>query len=182
MADSTGRILIRREEIARRVREVGEQVTRDLGGAPEGDVVLLTILTGALVFTADLIRAMPIRMSIATLAISSYPGRATTSRGPSIEADVPGRLEGKHVLIVDDILDTGRTLALVRDRVLAQRPASLRIVVLLRKMRERDVPVEADYACFEIPDEFVVGCGLDYDGLHRNLPDIRVLEPEDRAS
>jgi hypoxanthine phosphoribosyltransferase len=182
MTDALGRVLIDRGRIAARVREVGETLSGELErervalGLPESDCVqLILVMTGALVFAADLIRAMPVRMQIRPVTISSYPGASMRSQGLNVLHDVPDDLAGRRVLIVDDILDSGRTLAEVRRRVEAQGPASVRVVVLLRKDKERDDPVEADAACFDIPDAFVIGCGLDYDGLYRNLPDVRVL-------
>jgi hypoxanthine phosphoribosyltransferase len=197
MIGDARRLLIPRAQIADRVRELGAQITADLEsiststgesvvrwdetGAPEpvdsgGEVVMIPILTGALVFTADLFRAIPLRMSVATVAVSSYPGDATQSLGATISSDVPRGLAGKHVIVVDDILDTGRTLAAIRDAILSQQPASLKICVLLRKERRRDADIDADYVGFDIPDTFVVGYGLDFDGLYRNLPDILSLE------
>ena len=176
------RVLITRDQIARRVEEMGRGIAADLlasgAGAPASSrVVLIPILTGSLVFVADLIRHMPVQMSIRPVTISSHPGTSTTSQGATIEG-LPTDLKGRHVLIVDDILDSGRTLGLLRRVIEAQRPASLRIAVLLDKYKPggRDEHVEVEYAGFEIADEFVVGYGLDYDGLWRNLPDIGVLE------
>ncbi len=197
MIGDARRLLVPRAQIAERVRELGAQITADLEalststgesvvrwdetGAPEpvdagGEVVMIPILTGALVFTADLIRNIPLRMSVATVAVSSYPGAATQSIGATISGDIPRGLSGKHVIVVDDILDTGRTLAAIRDAIMAQQPASLKICVLLRKERRRDADVDADYVGFDIPDVFVVGYGLDFDGLYRNLPEILSLE------
>lgn len=182
MSEPQGTVLIDKERIARRVREVGEALSAELEREraslrlPGDDCVqLILVMTGALVFAADLIRAMPVRMQIRPVTFSSYPGAATTSQGLNVVQDVPGDLRGKRVVIVDDILDSGRTLAEIRRRVAKQNPASTRVVVLLRKEKRRDDPVEADVACFDIPDAFVIGCGLDYDGLYRNVPDVRVL-------
>lgn len=197
MIGDAKRLLIPRAQIADRVREMGKEITADLealsaakgesvvrwdeSGAPEpvdpgAEVVMIPVLTGALVFTADLIRAIPLRMSIATVAVASYPGTATQSVGATIKGEIPRGLTGKHVIVVDDILDTGRTLAALRDAILEQSPASLKICVLLRKERRRDAEIDADYVGFDIPDTFVVGYGLDFDGLYRNLPEILSLE------
>ena len=174
MLPTPGRVLIDRERIAARVRELGAAVAADLAGSagPGGRVVLVPVLTGSIVFVADLIRQMPLKLSLGVVAVSSYPGAATRSQGGGIRGDVPTDLGGKHVLVVDDILDSGRTLGLTRRLIEAQRPASLRICVLLRKdcRRAEDVPV--DYAGFDIANVFVVGYGLDFDGFYRNLPDI----------
>lgn len=189
------RILIDADRIAARVRELGAQIASDLqseldrapggseagahgDGGEDGRIVLVPILTGAIVFVADLIRQMPLKMSLGVVAVSSYPGRSMASKGAAIRGELPRDLEGKHVVIVDDILDSGQTLALIRRLVAEQRPASVRVCVLLKKMVPRAEAVEADYVGFEIPDEFVVGYGLDYDGYYRNYPQIATLRPE----
>jgi len=180
---NVARTLIGRDEIAKRAAAMGAQITADLKRHSHGEehprVVLMPILTGALVFTADLIRHIPVQMSIRPVTISSYPGTATTSQGANIHGAVPTDLKGAHVLIVDDILDSGRTLGLLRRVIAAQRPASLQIAVLLNKNKPggRSEEVEVEYSGFEIEDEFVVGYGLDFDGYFRNLPDIGVLAP-----
>lgn len=180
------RVLIDRESIAARVRTLGAEVAADLQRAierhhddpEEAQVVLIPILTGALVFTADLIRQMPLMMSLRVVAVSSYPGKSMASKGAKIAGELPQNLAGKHVVIVDDILDTGQTLAVVKRLIQEQGPASVRICVLLRKPESaRREKIEADYAGFDIPDEFVVGYGLDYDGFYRNYPQIAVLRP-----
>lgn len=177
------RTLISRQQIAARIAVMGEQITADLRRRTAGEsnprVVLVPVLTGALVFTADLIRHIPVQMSIRPVTISSYPGAATTSQGANIHGAVPTDLAGAHVIVVDDILDSGRTLGLLRRVLQAQRPGSLQLAVLLRKNkpRGRDEHVEAEYIGFDIEDEFVIGYGLDYDGFFRNLPDIGVLAP-----
>jgi hypoxanthine phosphoribosyltransferase len=129
------------------------------------------------VFVSDLIRNVHVQMSIRPVTISSYPGKSTTSQGTTIQGGLPTDLDGAHVIIVDDILDSGRTLGLLKRVIAAQRPASLRVAVLLRKEKAagRDEHVDVDYVGFDIADEFVVGYGLDYDGYFRNLPDIGVL-------
>jgi len=178
------KVLIKKEHIAQTVRAVGEQIADDLGGLADvehTEVTLVPILTGSIIFLADLIRHLPLPMQIHVLSVSSYPGTATESQGVNIPAALdllPESLEGRHVLIVDDILDSGRTLSAVA-RLLEQRgPESVKTCVLLEKERERDEQIAADYACFRIPDEFVVGYGLDYNGYYRNLPEIAVLTPE----
>ena len=136
-------------------------------------------LTGALVLTADLIREMPMRLSLRVVAVSSYPGTSITSKGAKIEGELPKDLSGKHVLIIDDILDSGQTIGLVKELIERQKPASLRTCVLLRKpesVRARHVDVE--YVGFDIPNEFVVGYGLDFGGYYRNYPQIATLRPE----
>lgn len=179
------KILIGRDRIAERVGELGRQITMDyaperlatpVGGDPQ--IVLVPVLTGAMVFVADLIRHIPIKLSIRPVTISSYPGTATSTQGASIQGAVPTDLAGKHVLLVDDILDSGKTLGLLRRLIAAQNPASVRLAVLLRKDEasgRRLEHVDVEYVGFDIPDEFVVGYGLDFDGFYRNLPDIGVM-------
>jgi hypoxanthine phosphoribosyltransferase len=182
------RVLIDRGLIAARVSELGQQIAADYSpqtlraaGAPadtEPQLVLVPVLTGAIVFVADLIRSAPVKMSIRPVTISSYPGTATSTQGAAIQGAVPTDLKGKHVLLVDDILDSGKTLGLLKRLIEAQQPASLRVAVLLRKDEKsgrRQEHVDVDYVGFDIPDEFVVGYGLDYDGYYRNLPDIGIL-------
>jgi hypoxanthine phosphoribosyltransferase len=185
MVADVGRILIDRETIAQRVAELGKELARDLehqlgkdAGSP-GQVVFVPILTGALVFTADLIRELNLKLSLRVVAVSSYPGTSVESKGAKLAGELPRDLAGKHVVLVDDILDSGQTLGLIDELLQQQRPASVRICVLLKKPPEvRKREVHAHYVGFEIPSEFVVGYGLDYDGYYRNLPDIGVLKPE----
>ncbi|MFG0286128.1 MAG: hypoxanthine phosphoribosyltransferase [Phycisphaerales bacterium JB039] len=176
------RILLTADQLAGRVAELGEQIAGDLDSAGPGRIVLVPILTGSIVFAADLIRRMPLKLSLGVVAVSSYPGQTMTSKGAHLRGEIPQDLAGAHVLIVDDILDTGRTLALVRDIIAEQGPASLRICVLLRKEGRQQVDLEPEYVGFEIPDAFVVGYGLDYDGYYRNLPDIGVIAPPERSA
>lgn len=173
-------VLIDRERIATRVAELGDQIARDaVSERDDGGLVLVPILTGALVFTADLIRRMPVKLSLRVVAVSSYPGTSMVSKGAKIRSELPLDLCGRRVLIVDDILDSGQTLGLVRELVEQQGAADVRVCVLLRKpmsVRKRDV--RAEYVGFDIPDRFVVGYGLDYDGYYRNIPEIAVLRAE----
>jgi len=173
------RTVIGREAIARRVGELARQITRDLTERGEGrvGVTLVPVMSGSLVFTADLIRHMPLRMDIRLVALRSYPGTSTTSTGAVVTlGELPTGLAGRHVLIIDDVLDTGRTMAFIRQHVESQEAASVRVCVLLRKRKAH--AVEAHYVGFEIEDEFVVGYGLDYDGRYRNWPDIVTLTAE----
>jgi hypoxanthine phosphoribosyltransferase len=176
------RVLIDQDRIGERVRELGRQISRDLlediSRTGTEQIVLVPILTGSVVFVADLIRHMPLKLSLGVVAVSSYPGRSMQSKGAAIRGELPPDLAGKHVLIVDDILDTGRTLSLVRRLIAEQKPASLRLCVLLRKTVPRAEEVAAEYVGFDIPDEFVVGYGLDFDGYYRNYPGVAVLKRE----
>lgn len=172
------RTLLTSDQIARRIAELGAEIAGDLeGGGASQRIVLVPILTGSIVFVADLIRRLPLRLSLELVAVSSYPGQAMTSKGARLRGEIPTNLSGAHVLIVDDILDTGHTLALVRAIIAEQKPASLRVCVLLRKAGRQEADLTPDYVGFEIPDAFVVGYGLDHDGYYRNLPDIGVIPP-----
>ena len=176
------RTLLSKDDIARRVAELGRQISGDLEyaqRASSSEVVIIPILTGALIFAADLVRCMPIKLRLRVVAISSYPGKSMESKGVKLASEIPTDLAGKCVLVIDDILDSGQTLAVVRELIERQNPASLRLCTLLRKpesVRKQFVPVE--YVGFDIPDAFVVGYGLDYDGYYRNHPEIATLRPE----
>jgi hypoxanthine phosphoribosyltransferase len=190
MLRDVARILIDRERIARRVEQLGTRIAEDIRadlerhghldehGEAADRVILIPILTGSIVFVADLIRHMPLKLSLELVAVSSYPGKSMESKGVSLRGDIPQTLAGKHVLIIDDILDSGQTLLSVKRLVQEQNPASCRLCALLEKTGKKRVDVIADYVGFQIPDEFVVGYGLDYDGYYRNLPEIAVLRPQ----
>lgn len=167
------RVLFSQRQIARRVGELGAQITRDYAGR---ELVLVPLLTGTVLFLADLVRrlAMPLRLDF--MGVSSY-GAGTTSGGLIITKELRIDVRGRDVLLVDDILDTGRTLKRVQETLLPLKPRSLRICVLLDKKARRVEPVTADYVGFQTPDFFVVGYGLDYAERYRNLPFIGVLKP-----
>jgi hypoxanthine phosphoribosyltransferase len=175
------RILIPQEKIAARVRELAREITADhtppsMSG--EAEISIVPILTGAMIFTADLIRHVPIAMKIGLMTVSSYPGRSIRTQGSSVLGQQLGDVRGRHVLLIDDILDSGGTLKLVVPLVKELGAETVKTCVLLRKDRPaaRETPV--DYVGFEIPDEFVVGYGLDYNDYYRNLPDIVVLKQD----
>jgi hypoxanthine phosphoribosyltransferase len=170
------KILIPHAKIAQRVHELAEMITRDHGGAA-AEVTIIPILTGAMIFAADLIRHLPMRMQIGLLAVSSYPGRSVRSQGSMVLSEQVGNLRGRHVVLIDDIVDSGGTLRLVREMINEAQPATLKTCVLLRKPTEGAKETGIDYLGFEIPDEFVVGYGLDYNDHYRNLPDIVTLKP-----
>jgi hypoxanthine phosphoribosyltransferase len=173
------KVLIPRERIARRVAELSAEIAADLASLHEpGEVVLVPILTGSIIFVADLMRQLPQKIRIELLTVSSYPGRSMLSQGAQIVGSLPANLEGKHVLIVDDILDSGRTLTVVRRAVSDRQPRSVRTCVLLRKTTPAALAAPCEYVGFDIPDAFVVGYGLDYDNYYRNLPDIGTLKRE----
>ncbi len=174
-ADIKDELLLTREQIAERVKEMGAQITKDFQGK---ELTVICILKGAAVFFVDLIREIDLPMSMDFMAISSY-GSATKSSGVvRILKDLDKPINGKNVLVVEDIVDSGMTLSFLRDNLLSRGAASLNIVTLLDKPERRRVPLHVDYYGFLIPDEFVVGYGLDYAEQYRNLPDIGVLKPE----
>ncbi len=166
-------VLISRHRIAARLDELAKCITETY---PEGELTIVAALTGAMIFLSDLIRRLPLRLRLDVVRVSSYPHRATASREPSVPIASAGDLPGRHVLVVDDILDTGKTLELIRGLVLSAGAASARTCVLMSKRRD-DLParVAADFVGFDIEDQFVVGYGLDYGDLYRNLPDICLL-------
>ncbi len=173
------RILIPRNALARRVAELADELARDLDALdPDAEIVLIPVLTGSIIFVADLIRHLPHKLRIEVVTASSYPGRATTSQGAALAGPLPEDLTGRHVLLIDDILDSGSTLTLLREELHRRGPQWLRTCVLLRKQTERARSVPCEYVGFEIADEFVVGYGLDYDNYYRNLPEIAVLRKD----
>ena len=174
-ADLKEELLLTREQIAARVQEMGRQITEDFRGR---DLTVICILKGAVVFFVDLVREIDLPMTMDFMAISSY-GSATKSSGVvRILKDLDHAIAGRHVIIVEDIVDTGKTLAFLKENLLARGAASLKICTLLDKPERRQVEIEADYFGFVIPNEFVVGYGLDYAEKYRNLPEIGVLKPE----
>ena len=191
MEDHVDRVLFDRATIAERVSELAAEIGRDFSvpddpgrkgnvtGLPEHpDILLVPILTGSLIFLADLIRQLPLMTRIRLVSASSYPGKATRSQGVSMEGKLPDDLTGARVLVVDDILDSGRTLRAIHDGLGKRGPEMLKTCVLLRKQIPPAMAFPVDYVGFDIPDEFVVGYGLDYDGFYRNLPDVVTLRPE----
>ena len=172
MREDLREILIDRHKIQARVHQMAEQIAADYGAQ---EFVLMPLLTGSIIFVADLVRHMPLRMRIDVMAVSSYPGRATTNAGTRVLYPTKFDVTGRHVLVIDDILDSGRTARTVCDLLREQGAASIKVAVLLRKILPRKPAITADYVGFEIPDEFVVGYGLDYNGYYRNLPDLAIL-------
>ena len=167
-------ILLSTDEIERRVAALGAEIARDCGDA--GRVHLVCVLKGAVVFLADLIRAIPMPVTIDFLAVSSYAAGTTTTGEVRLLKDLDIALGGRDVFIVEDIVDTGLTLSYLQEILRARGPKSLRTVCLLSKLSRRKVDVPVDYVGFTIEDRFVVGYGLDYDGQYRNLPYVGVLD------
>lgn len=168
-------VLLTEDEIHRKVAEMGRQIATDYEGK---NPMLVGILKGAVLFASDLFRAMSCPASIDFMAVSSYGASTKSSGVMRILKDLDQGVEGQHVLLVEDIVDTGLTLRYLREYLEGRGPASLKVAVFLDKPSRRQVPVQVDYCGFEIPDEFVVGYGLDFAERYRNLPYIGVLKPE----
>lgn len=169
------KVLYSEEELKAKCAEMGAQITRDYEGK---NLLLVTVLKGAVVFTTDLMRHIDLPCSIDFMVVSSYGSGTETSGVVKIVKDLDQDLTGKDILIVEDILDSGMTLAYIKKLLLSRNPASIRIATLMDKPARRKVDLQADYAGFEVPDEFVVGYGLDFDEKYRNLPYVGVLKPE----
>ena len=173
------RVLITRDQIAAKVAEMGVRITADFAGE---SVVLVGVLKGATIFLADLARQIHLDASFDFIAVSSYGSSKQHSGEVKLVKDVDQSMEGKNVILVEDILDTGLTLSYIRKLLEAHQPKSIRIAALLDKVSRRSEPLQADYVGFVIPDEFVVGYGLDFAERYRNLQDICILEsPSDGA-
>ncbi|MBR3685003.1 MAG: hypoxanthine phosphoribosyltransferase [Clostridia bacterium] len=169
------KILVTKEQIAARVKEIGEQITRDFEGE---SVLMVGILRGAVVFFSELVKNVDLDVRFDFMVVSSYGASSVTSGEVRIIKDLSQPIEGMNVLIIEDIIDTGHTLKNLKKLLLTRNPKSLKIVSLLDKPSRRQVELEGDYIGFEVPNEFVVGYGLDYGEKYRNLPEIGVLKPE----
>ena len=169
------KILVSREDIAKRVKELAELINRDYAGKP---LLVVCILRGATIFFADLFRELTGDVEVDFIAVSSYGSGATTSGEVKMLKDFSSPVAGKHLLIVEDIIDTGVTLVYLKRLLEARGPASVKLCALLDKPSRRKVELKGDYIGFEIPNEYVVGYGLDYAEKFRNLPDVCVLSPE----
>jgi hypoxanthine phosphoribosyltransferase len=176
LEDDVLKILIDETTLQRRVVELAQAIEDDYRGVD--DLLLIAVLKGAFVFLADLSRAMRRPHQLDFMGISSYGAGTESSGAVRIVLDLKQDIAGRHVLIVEDIIDSGRTLDYMKRNIQARDPASLRICSLLNKLERREIDVHLDYLGFEIPDEFVVGYGLDFAELYRNLPYIAVLKPE----
>jgi hypoxanthine phosphoribosyltransferase len=170
-----GRVLVSSEEIQEKVREIADRITEDYRSK---NLLLVGILRGAVVFLSDLMRHLKLPCEIDFMEVSSYGADTTSSGVVRILKDLQEGITDRHVLIVEDIIDTGLTLSYLRRSLLARKPASLEICALLSKPSRRQIDLEVKYVGFEVPDVFVVGYGIDFAGAYRNLPDIRALDSE----
>ena len=169
------RVLLSEEEIRAKCQEMGARIIQDYKGK---NLMLVTVLKGAVVFLADLMRAIDVPAEIDFMVVSSYGSGVKSSGVVKIVKDLDVPLAGKDLLIVEDILDSGLTLSYIKELLASRGPASIRIATLLDKPSRRKVDLVADYIGFSVPDEFVIGYGLDYDEKYRNLPYIGILKPE----
>lgn len=176
MHEDIEKVLIAEEVIERRLDVIAREIEGDFAG--EGSLQVVAILKGALVFMADLLRRVPLKLEIECLSVASYHGGTESSgKVDFLDRKLPD-VAGRCVLLIDDILDTGRTLAAVSDKLRTMGAREVKTCVLLTKDKERAAEVNADYSAFEIDDEFVVGYGLDFDGKYRNLPYVGVMKSD----
>lgn len=175
MRDDVLRTLFSEEELQKKVAELGAAITEEYRGK---DLLIVTVLKGAVVFLADLMRKIDTPAEIDFMVVSSYGAGTKSSGVVKIVKDLDVPLKDRHILIVEDILDSGLTLSYIKGILQDRGPASIRIATLLDKPARRKADLKADYVGFEVPDEFVVGYGLDYDEKYRNLPYIGILKPE----
>ena len=169
------RMLFDEPAIHRRLDEIAAQISKDYR---DRELTVIAVLNGSLIFIADLLRRIPLPLKLDCLSVASYHGKAKTSQEVIFKQIGLPDVADRNILLLDDILDSGRTLAAIREKLKAANPRSIRICVLLSKKKERSRQVDADYVGFEIEDEFVVGCGLDFMEQYRNLPYIGVLRRE----
>lgn len=169
------KILITEDEIKAKVKEIGKQISIDY---KDKNLLMVSVLKGSVIFMADLMREIDIYASIDFMSVSSYGKGLETSGVVKIIKDLDVLLEGYDLLLVEDILDSGMTLSYLKDILQKRNPNTIKIATLLDKPERRRVDLKADYVCFSVPDEFVVGYGLDYDERYRNLPFVGVLKPE----
>ncbi len=173
MAPPGGRVLVTREELAQRVGELGRAVARDYA---EANPLLVCVLKGAVVFFADLIRAVDIPLTTDFISVASYGGGSASSGVVKIASDLSITIENRDVILIEDIIDSGRTISYLKRNMETRHPKSLRICALLDKVERRQVEVDLDYVGFTIPNVFIVGYGMDHGGLYRNLPYLAALD------
>ena len=178
MNEDIEEILFSEEDIANRIMVLGDAITRDYADKVGDGIVLVTVLRGGVIFTADLARAIALPVELDFMAVSSYGNGAKSSGVVRILKDLSSPIEGKHVIVVEDIIDSGLTLAYLLKYLGARNPASLSVAALLQKNTGVTPPVECLYTGFECPNEFIVGYGLDYAEKYRNLPYIGILKKE----
>lgn len=174
-AQDLSEVLFSAQSIQDRVQGLAQEIAQD---PVPGPLLVVGVLTGAAIFAADLLRALPISAELDFIAVSSYGDSTKSSGQVRWVKDITHSIEGRHVLLVEDIVDTGLTMSYLRDLLRARDPASLRLCTLLDKQEARKVEIEVDYVGFSCPDAFVVGYGLDYAGRYRDLPEIGVLKPQ----
>lgn len=167
------KILLNEDQISARVRELGQKISADYAGK---DLLVVGILKGAFIFMSDLVRQISIPVEVDFMATSSYGQSTQTSGVVKVLKDLDTPIEGRHVLIVEDIIDSGLTLSYLTEILRSRKPESIRVAVLLDKPERRQTSLAADYVGFTIPDEFVVGYGLDFDSKYRGLPYVGVLD------
>ena len=166
------KVLYTMDELQKRIKELGEEISKDYEGK---EIVIVSVLKGAIFYTVDLVKNITTDVIIDFMKVSSYEG--TESTGViTIKQDLGIDIEGKHVLIVEDIIDTGRTLRVLKEELLKRKPASIKITTLMDKKERREVELDADYVGFTIPNKFVVGYGFDIDDKYRNIPYVGYIE------
>lgn len=179
MSDQIIKILLTEDQIKNRVKELGAKITNDY---KDKKLLMVSVLKGSVIFMSDLMRAVDLKMRIDFMSVSSYFGGTKSTGVVKFLKDLDMDIAGKDVLIVEDILDSGLTLNYLKNLLLHRNPRSIKIVTLLDKAEKREVDIKADYVGFNIPDEFVIGYGLDYDEEYRNLPYIGILNLDGESS
>ncbi|MDR1132032.1 MAG: hypoxanthine phosphoribosyltransferase [Oscillospiraceae bacterium] len=175
MTEDILKILLTKEQLEARVKELGRELTERFAG---GEPLFIGVLKGSFIFMADLIRNVKLKCAMDFMAVSSYGRETSTSGAVKINKDLNEDISGRHVIIVEDILDSGVTLNYLCGYLRNRKPASITLVALLDKPARRRAAIRADFIGFEVPDEFVVGYGLDYAERYRNLPFVGILKPE----
>lgn len=181
MHEDIQEVLFSEEEIAARVAEIGAQITKDYAGLVEQDgqgIILISVLRGAAIFMADLAREIKLPLEMDYMAISSYGNGAKSSGVVRILKDLSSEVEGRHIIVAEDILDSGLTLTYLMKNLASRNPASIEVATLLRKKTLAQAEIDCKYVGFECPDQFIVGYGLDFAERYRNLPYIGILKPE----
>ena len=178
MHNDISEILFTEKQLADRVGEIGAAITRDYADAADEGIILISVLRGAAIFMADLARKIELPLEMDYMAISSYGNGAKSSGVVRILKDLSSQIEGRHVIVAEDILDSGLTLTYLLKNLSSRQPASIEVAALLRKQTRAQAKIDCKYIGFECPDEFIVGYGLDYAERYRNLPYIGILKPE----